>query len=293
MANIKIPGYRELIPNSTFGKRTTTEVPIFGTVPSTFVTQIARYQVASPKQIIETIQNAAMEYQGMSEEERRIETPKGQIVPVSKFMRGLPEEEVKMIALGDSDSINHLKEHYQDQGLESGRFYLQITNGTIPDVILKHKKAEILDLGFAGYEGLLENENSGHWYLRLRLPEGDRLPERNQIESLLEAGVKDSLVFCTSGFKRGYSEFAEYFRNIYDALAKDKNVSKIEDNSQVFLDSRAALTIKYTTNCIRRQMEIGSVVENLPEILGGIMENISGHERGPGYRFDPNKHSNN
>jgi hypothetical protein len=293
--NIKIQGYRELIPNSTFGKKTKMEIPMFGEVPATFVTQIVRYQICSPKQVVETIQRAAVEYQIMSEEEKKREV--AGVVPVATFIGNLPEDEIKRIIRGNSDSLEHLRSHYESQRLESGKYYLAVVNGTVPDEILRVRKDELVKEGFVGYEKLLENGRSNHWFLTVKLPQSQELPEKSEVDYLLERGVRDSFVFRVEG-NENYQEFAEYFRTLYDALAKDNNLGKIEDNSDVFLKSRAALTIKRTAECIGKRNQIPGL-EGLAEMLSGMgkivgmgvieipMPNHEEHNGGNGYGVKP------
>ena len=314
MSNIIIPGFEELLPNSTYGKKGGKfELPS-GDIPATWLMQIAKFQVCNTQQVMNLIQRAAVEYRTMSEEDRKKQYT-GE-APVALFMRGFPQDELQRIIEGNEKSLAHIKEHYDDQKLAPEKYYLQVTNGMVPDDIIKGQEAEIARLGFAAYESMMSHELANHWVCKLQLAQKDRLPSRRKIENLLADEVQKSATLELRGFPGEYKDFAGFFMNLYDALARNgspysrllgkNNLGKIEDNSEIFLKSRATLTIKLTAECYQRYMQMQQMqqmTEGLGEALsqafggkvqfGGVIEIPIKHSRKPGYRFDPENPSVN
>lgn len=307
MKNIIIPGFEELIPNSTYGKKGERfNFEGMEEVPATWLMQLAKYQVCNLEEVINLIQKAAVEYKGMSEEDRKKEYT-GE-APVARFMASFPEDELQRIIDGNERSLEHLRNHYNDQKLVPGKYYLQVNNGIVPDGIIESGKDEIAKLGSFAYESMLSHQLANHWLTRLQLPEKDRLPNRRKIEGLLANRVEKSSILEVKDFEGEYKDFAAFFMNLYDALAKNgsqysrflgrNNLGKIEDSTGVFLRSRAVIIIKETAECYKKGIQMQEMSNALAGMLGkvigmGVIEIPIKHERKPGYRFNPDKPSEN
>ena len=138
---IRIPRYRTLIPNSTYGR----DAELFRhpiteeKLQATQILQLSRYAVPSEDEVISLIQSTAREFNPLSTAE---ENQSVREIPLNEFMKMFPSEEVKMIQDGAKDSLSHLRNHCHTGDHQTGRAYLQAANGIIPNEILDETKSK-------------------------------------------------------------------------------------------------------------------------------------------------------
>lgn len=279
MANIEIPTYRIFVPNSTFAKEAKPfRHPIFKTdVPATQIMQITRYSIPTENEVIDLIQTVARDFNSFSTTEKYSEE-RGEI-PISEFMRMLPEDERDRIAKGEKDALFHLREHYSQGTYQSGQTYIQITNGVVPNEILDSAIGFFDEKGATAYKCLIDKMRIKNWNLRMRLKGKDVLPNKLEMEYLLDRGVRNCDVFRINGNYGDYQNAAEQIRLLYNVLNSPQEVRKIEDGSEMFLKTRAANTIEEVVLCFSGRKTISGLFEGLGEIISPTMEGQSGSEQ--------------
>jgi len=268
---IRIPRYRTLIPNSTYGR----DAELFRhpiteeKLQATQILQLSRYAVPSEDEVISLIQSTAREFNPLSTAE---ENQSVREIPLNEFMKMFPSEEVKMIQDGAKDSLSHLRNHCHTGDHQTGRAYLQAANGIIPNELLNSAESAIREKGAMIYGGLIDKVGAEEWYLRIRLEDNDNFPNSLELEYLLDRGVRDSDVFKVSGDYSDYQTVATQLRLLYHILGKSGEIRKIADSSEPFLKSIAARTIKETAGCLSAKKTIGGLAEGLIERIREMID---------------------
>lgn len=287
--SIQIPGYKVLIPNSTWSKKTEpiTRPGTEEKFPATRIMNLMRYTIPTEDKVIDLIQQAARDFNSNPDKYNI----SGE-VSLLEYMKRLPSCEIERIAEGAENSIEHLKEHYPDKNYQSGRVYLQVSNGDMADEVLKKAEGLIKKVGSTIYPYLIIRAGVNDWYLTIRLNEKETLPDRLEMDYLIDRGVKNCDVFRIMGNYGDYQNAANQVRLLYNSLFSSDIVRKINDQSDHFLRSKAALTINETAKCISRGMmspSLGGLVESLKQGIGVIvdMTNGSDEEESNGFKFNP------
>lgn len=270
--SIEIPNYRVLIPNCTFGKKgEMVPHPLFEKYsPTTEIIQLTKYSIATKEEVIDLVQKSMRNFNPeVSNEEY---SRKNRSIPFSMFIKELPPEEIKKIAEGDKKAMSHLDSHYSNGIYQPGKTYIQIMSGRIMDEVLDSLNEDILKRGDVAYAGIINSLGTNETYIRLRLDEKDALPDKLEIEYLLDRGVKDCDVFGMNGKFKEYQDFANQMRMIWNVLSSPEKIRMIRDDSKLSLETEAVDVIKGTARCfLEKKMMEGSVGG-----LAGVLDNILG-----------------
>ncbi len=257
MANIEIPTYKTIVPNEVFGRKgRDLRHSLFGIVPSTQILLLERYTFPSQKEVIDSITKKAGEIDFDSFDRKEVAAKKKGI---ARYLALLSDAEIESIAKGDGEFLGHLIRHYPGINLESGRGYVEVTNGNIPNDFLDSIKKDYEDNDKEIYEKALRDINENNWRIRVRLLKECVLPKGHELEYLLSMGVRDSDVFSVKGDFGGYEDISSQIRMLYNTLRDSDVVSKIKDNSENLLGEIAASAIVHTAGCIERQ----KIVDNI------------------------------
>ncbi|MBI2448794.1 hypothetical protein HYV49_00680 [Candidatus Pacearchaeota archaeon] len=251
MVNVQIPTYDVLIPNSTYGKKIGSCDHFVG--PSTQITQLGRYTAPAEEDVIKSFQRIAQN-RNLSKLEKSL----------SKHIKMIPSGELKKIAEGDKDSIDHLRAHYPS-GYQSGRTYIITSNGIVPDEILEKLKAHIKKNGEMAYSSLIDKIGAKEWYFRMRLNDGNALPARNEIDFLLARGVTASDVIVVEGDYE-YKDVINHVRLLYDALDSPKKIDAVKDGSDNLLKKNIVYIIRQTGKCLAERAMLSGLCKTIEEI---------------------------
>jgi|SRR3989344_2059199 len=266
MADINLPPYKTILPNEVFGRKAEPLVDIMvGEVPTTLVARLTRFKIPTEDEIIDLIVKYAREtdIHSLGNEGSEDDLAK------THFMRLLPVPEIIDIAKKDKDSLQHLRRHYSKSDLWSGRSYIGVLSGTVPNRVLDAAK-ELLEKDSEVYEKAIRQAGACEWNLTVRLEENGALPNSLELEYLLNRGVRESDVFSAHGDFKNYQTVANQVRLIYGALNSPKIITGITDRSYQFLEESAEKTIKETAQCIASKDVMGGLAGIIGQILGSM-----------------------
>ena len=234
---IKIPGYRTIIPNSTWGR----EVEPVNGIPVIQVMCIERYRVPTKAQVIKFIQEYAKNMLHLSFPKDDTE----EIISIAEFLCQLPNGEISRIAEGKKDTLCFLGKHYPQTSYQPGRTYLEASNGILSTYIIGEvnkreptkKRKELV------YNTLVNRKGKNRWNLRIRLNKRDTLPQMSDIEALLSGKKCDPSVLRLDNENIEYQDIRNQARMLYDLLSSQEKISKISDNSDLTIRRLAATTV--------------------------------------------------
>ncbi|MFC1682303.1 hypothetical protein ACFL0X_01660 [Nanoarchaeota archaeon] len=254
MIDLEIPTYNTIVPNCTFGRPTDKiKHPINGNYYSaTQIMCVERTSIPTKEDVIELIKYKAkyigqlLEFIGCPQEGEDL-TP--------GLIRKLLEEEREGIVNCREGTISHLKSHCSLGDYQTGQTYLRITNGVLPDELLL--PSFLLDEKSAtDYTDLIVKAGKDGWHLGIRLEDEYILPDKLEMDYLLDRKVRDCDVFNVCGEYRDYRNVVNQVGLLYNALNSPQIVGQIRDSSQQFLKSTAIDTIRTFALCgIRRKIE--------------------------------------
>jgi len=270
MTDIKLPSYRTIVPNEIFGKEAEGfKHPIMsliaGKVPAMQLIRLARFRIPTQEEVLEFIRISAKGIEPyFTEEDKPLEEDSGTV----HFLKSLSYSEVENIARGNKDSLGHLKEHCPKVSLQEGRFYLNALSGIVPNPVLNfaEKLADKKEPWL--YEKLISQDGAEEWNLSIRLLESGKLPDRLELEYLLDRGVRDCDVFSAKGDFGSYQNVADRVRLFYNALSSPEIIAQIGDSSHHFLEQQALLTVRETALCVAGKKAIGGIVAIIGQALG-------------------------
>ena len=261
--SIQIPTYKTLIPNSTYSRRAGSICfqTIEDEIQATKILQLVRYTAPSEDEVVNLIQSVARNGHTSSSPEK---------LQLEEFLKMLPLDKIEGIQYGLKETLTHLKGHCPKGDYQIGKTYLQVDNGTIPNQILEHASDVIKEKGEMAYRGVVAHLGIEQWDIRIRLDGKDSLPKSLELEYLLDRGVKDCDVFKIKGDYGNYQNAVNQIRLLSNVLNSPADVRKIADKSDMFLISKAAITLKDTAKCLFAGNAIKSFTEGLKEAIESL-----------------------
>jgi len=268
MTEIELPTYRTIVPSEVFGKKTNVLSDLFrnlkGKPAVTQVTGLKRFKVPTQKETIDFIRTSAGNIDYSPEGRKPSEDDSRTIYS----LKSLTDLEIRDIAKGNKDSLEHLERHIPDVSLREGEFYLETFNGIVPNLVLDSAEELASEEGTEIYERAIKKMGVNDWNLRIKLLEDGGLPDILELEYLMDRGVRDSDVFSVQGDFRDYQIVTEQIRLLYSVLGSATGlVSQVKNKSYNFLEDRAAITIRECSRCISGK----DVIESIGG-LAGIIE---------------------
>jgi len=258
---IQIPTYTLLSPNSVYTREVEPiELPMLGETPSKQLLLLLRYTCPSKEQAIELIQAVAKnpeKYPTFAHE-----------IPMAKFLKELPAEEIRAIKDANPKTLEHLAKHFAESNDQPGRDYLRVISGIVPNALLERVNGLSVEEKVIIYEGLVNRAGQDEWHLVVRLEEAG-LPKKEELEFLLQRGVRDSDVFRISGEYGDYKQFAERCLELYPSLAPKEKMANVRDVSNSLLRSRAAQTLKGVAECFQKRRVMLEIGDDIGEALKG------------------------
>ena len=244
MANIKLPGYRSIIPNEVFGRKASPlEDEVGKEFPATRLARITRFKIPNQDEVSNFIISNAKAISHASHEEYP-ETSSF----IARCLRSFPNSIIEDIAKKKEEVLEHLMAHSLDCKLLSGRYYIEAASGIVPNQSLND--TELLEKGSEFYEKAIEKDPR-RGVLRFRLQENGALPEISELEYLLDRGVRDSDVFFTGGKAfEDYQTVIDQTKLLYKALRSPEIINQIKDSSHIILEYHANLEVMETARCI-------------------------------------------
>jgi hypothetical protein len=239
--SIEIPGYETLIPNSTWGRRAK---PIINCSETTQILQLARYTIPTKEEILRFIQYNAEQYTSLGEGGNADE------IPLLSFLEQLPFTEILRINGNQKGIMGRLGSHYPRNEFQEGRAYLQFSSGIMPDNVLEEYRGPIEERGALIYSILLDQEGFQSGHFNIRLNGKNTLPGQLEIEALLENGG-DLDVLTIGGVYDSIQTVKDWIEFLYSVLDRREKITMVNDNSQDFLETRAAVLLSRTARGIR------------------------------------------
>ena len=265
MANIELPTYRAIRPNEVFGRRyRLSDDP---KVPDklTELLSLKLFRVPTQEEVINFIQERAKEY-GLKPPEK-IELFSSN--PLADYLGSLPAEEVKRIAEGQKDSLDHLKEHSLGTPLKRGETYLEANNILVPSLEL---------------ETFPKDEPLGNipcnWSLRFKLLNDGKLPDRLELDYLMDRGVKDSDVLAVQGNFGEYGIVTNQIKILSNALNSPHQVAKIKNRTSDFLIEEASANIGLAAQCLSLTGSDGGLGDILQQAIENMANGNPGESNG-------------
>ncbi|HLC56232.1 MAG TPA: hypothetical protein VJJ23_03275 [Candidatus Nanoarchaeia archaeon] len=256
MANIRIEGYRTILPNEVFGREGEPRKNSFTNVfePTTDIIYFQRYRVPTTESILQSIITSAKEIKDRSKKDSEYTFPEiVKIIKAGRKLKFLTLEDITNLSKAEEETIDHIREgHIPEIELEQGRYHLRMLNGIFLNNYLEDMKEVIQSKGSDIYGTEIERVGYDPLFLTIRLEDAITLPEREEIEYLMKRRVKVSDVFCASGKNEDYRKLVNMVRLFYDIFTP-REMKKISDTSLSLLQKTANMAIKDSTTCKKKQ----------------------------------------
>jgi len=249
MENISIRGYDIILPNSTWGKKgepirkfsASKESVFVSEAPTTEFYQISRYTMPFREETIARLQERAKKF--LSEESSE----------VSHIFAGYAANQIKEIADGNGAVFNHVLEHISENEVGVPRHkYIHLMRGVVLDELLKNGESFLKTAGHDGYEIVIGCRGYNKKCMTISL-EKDELPLISKMEYLLQEGVKECNSFAVSGNFKDVDEIHEEFKRLYAVLNYGKNIEKLWDRKEAFIESSICIALEDSLNCLSKK----------------------------------------
>ncbi|MBT3866088.1 hypothetical protein HOF78_03230 [Candidatus Woesearchaeota archaeon] len=260
MTNIELPTYRVIRTNEVFGRRSKLSDNPNVPFELTELVSLKKFKVPSQEEIIRFIQESAREFDIKPLGKVELFDPN----PLADYLSSLPSEEVKNIANGQDESLEHLKEHSLETTLQRGKVYLDVSN-----MLIKSN-----DLDSFPKEGPLGNLPN-NWSLRFKLSKEEKLPDRLELDYLIDRGVKVSDVFTAKGDFEDYEMVANQIRILSNTLSPSNRIAQVRDESINRLEEEASLTLGQLYQCTASKESIGGIIGELSAIVQQAFKNMN------------------
>src|SRR3989344_4364414 len=203
MGNLKLPLYTTLLENEVYVKEIENHpYSRFYDIPFSLLTRISRISGLSVDDIVDgVVDNAEKASRNAIELENEFKDAR-------YFLSRLSKLQIKDLAEREESSIDQLKRCIPKLTFLIGETYLRVRNGVVADNVIKEAKMLFKEAGGISYEAAISNADRDSWAFRIRLLDDVKLPNRYEIEYLLDRGVRDSDIICVCGGYRDYEEFA-------------------------------------------------------------------------------------
>ncbi len=228
---IQIPGYEEVIPNRIY----VSDIKDVGLAMGRHLFQFVRHGIPSNDQVLEEAKRQA-----------------------ERWLPALPPEEVSGIHFlsnlinGDETAIEHFENHYNPEKIyRVGHNYLEFSSSRIGPMHFNQLKAQFEATPQESYLELIQQIGEFPYLGTIRLEDGG-LPKREELESLLKQGVRDSDVYRLDGKFTLGTVFRD-FDLLKLGLCTPHTVNLVQDNSDSYLEGVADHTLGYTLECERDQ----------------------------------------
>ena len=274
MTEIELPTYRAIVPNEVFGRRAKPlKRPLVGgKAKATQIATISKSRIPEREEAIDLVRRSA---KGIDLVALGKSKPTEEEIKETYFLRLLPVPEIKGIAEGDKEIIEHLKKHYKDGKLQNGRDYILFANGIVPDEFLDSVPERLRKEGVGVYNYLIDKAGREEWYLKIRLLENGAFPDILELDYLLDRGVKDSDVFSVAGNFGDYQNVTNQIRLLYRALNSLEFMSQVKDTSFQVLGNMASSMMQETVKCILGRDLITGVMGGLEGMIKQAVEEFS------------------
>jgi len=229
--DIKILGYRALIPNSTYGKKAKRLINQLARkeTPSTEIIQLFKFTYPRVEDIIRAIQKEICDCNLRYHPE-----------DAGKEVAGIIMDDKKVTL---EDMMDYVKQ-FVPTPYRYGETYLEVINGTLTNEILECNKEEIKVKGNVAYGRLLHHTTKlNHLLISIRLNEWYSLPDRSEIESNLKRGVGCCDLFFINGSLD--ENTVNKIRLVYSAINPSEKIKKIENVSSRMLSLYAAIILSH------------------------------------------------
>ena len=266
MTDIELPTYTVIRPNELFGKNSDMHHTLKIPVKLSDVLFLKRFKMPSQEEVIRFIQESARDFD--TNPFGKIEL--GNQKPLTAYLDSLSTDVVKNISNGHVESLDSLREHSPESILQRGEVYLEASNILIPshELNLFPKEGSVINL-------------PSNWSIKFKLLKGGKLPDRAELDYLVDRGVKDSDVFIVQGNFGDYERVANQIRILSGALGSSESIAQVKDYSPHFLEEEASLTV----GRFLQGTSITDAIGGLSSIVQQIVEGV-GKETPPDLRGD-------
>lgn len=247
MGRIEIPGYRTILKNEVFGRRTN---PIFcpgegKDLGVTRVLRIVKFKSPTLEDVIGFIVNNAREIDVLPIGEK---TQEKNGSSTNAILRKIPAGEIIRIASEDENVISHLIAHYRTS-LTARKNYLSVKKGLVLDRELESALESVEEYGGMAYAKLMQEKRRTAWDLLIQLCKKGKLPESSELRYLAGKRVRESDVFKFRGDLENYKDVARQVVVLERVLRNPEARSELYDSSWEYLDSKSAWLLKETAKC--------------------------------------------
>ena len=270
MANIRIEGYRTILPNEVFGRPSNpiphqdTELP----VKTTEIIYLERYCVPRTDDILQAIVTSAVEIRDKKSDDKYTFSEIAKFLKTGVELNHINLKYIEKIASSEKETIDHLQKHMPLIDLEQERYYLRFFNGIILDDILKTSAPAIKSLGNNNYGKMIELCGYDSLIFTLMMHDSKTLPKRSEVEYLMKRRVKTSDVISITGREIDYQKFVKKIEWIYDIFTPQE-IDKIPDTSLSLFGTTASKAILISAKCIKsREYPLGK------EGMGSLIETV-------------------
>jgi len=259
---IEIAGYEGLIPNSVYGKDGGKIKTNLGDVDASHLVLLRVFTASTKKAVLDFIQTTAQEIRAAYPGEKP--EPDEDDSRVEHVLKHFPEFQRKKIAAGKEKIMKHLEYHLESSRFfQPGNTYLEATNSFVPKALLD----DVSDEGISDYQGLINKDGDRAWRLRVRLS-GRALPERSEIEALVEKGARDTDIFQADGEYSSYADVRGQLA-LFDNILTPEKIAEIPNSSEEYVEGRAFSTLVGLMAC-ERAKSIGGLLSNSMQGIIGL-----------------------
>lgn len=266
---IQIPTYGVVFDNEFYGRKTSGLVSHGEKIePSTELLWISKFREPTQAAVLDFTVEQAKKLKVTKSKKAKTKLDLGDILESFSFL-------IDPISQKDEETLKHLKRHYEDGGLQEGRYYLVCALGDVPDARLEEAKKFVKKKGKFVYGECLRMFGANALKLRLRLLGDSLVPEHPELEYLVGRGVKVSDVFSVDGQCKEYQKIADLIKLIYSTFDEEK-VKKLFDWSSGALKTKAKITLNQTAQCQVAQ----AVARGLPDMFRNLFgQNLFGQQK--------------
>jgi len=190
---------------------------------------------------------------------------------VTEILKAFPKEILKELQNTNSKEMKFLKSKYEESFLQEGAQYLDVVRGKIPSELVEALKIfeiippELKEPEF--YESLLNKYKLGEIsdiFIRL---EGNKLPDKKEIDFLLSQQVRTSAAITFLNNPSKYKKAKEELQLIYD-LNFNNYIPLFPDYSKKQMESRSCKFLEELVNVVNTE----EMIENISNLVRKIIQ---------------------
>lgn len=240
MENLKLEGYKEVIPNNVYTNFVgfLGDISFLGTDKAEII-KINRIKIPRKKQVIDCIKKISQEIKSSNFFEKKDYYERN----IANFLSLFDKKDLEGIVNDDEEVSTRLEKTINFGNCDPGKKYLLYFNKMFPTYLLSKLNELRSTKRKKDFFHHIEKFSENDVRISLLLSDDFELPPFSEIEYLIKKGVKVSDVFSFSGDKETKDKLKEKIEKLYSSLNKKGSIELIEDNSERLLKEISLATV--------------------------------------------------